>query len=199
MLSVFGAQTIDLKHCTAICGGVGQQADLQGQDLTILSTNCEDYKLVHAAPSEDTCSDWPLIIGSSVVFSDGYLHIFGGGATCFSMGTYWNNSVYTIDGSCHLNTGSPHNLVANDRVNIKLVESPKIVPFGDPAAQATLPHAKAIVTPILKANWNSFGSFEEVLRNRKPVVVTGLNIGDCVDKWTPSYMAERLGEEKEVI
>ncbi|KAL4217029.1 tRNA wybutosine-synthesizing protein 5 [Mactra antiquata] len=39
-------------------------------------------------------------------------------------------------------------------------------------------------------------SFEDISSNRKPVVLRGLDIGECKEKWTPEYLSEEGGSKE---
>jgi tRNA wybutosine-synthesizing protein 4 len=41
--------------------------------------------------------------------------------------------------------------------------------------------------------------FRTVLLNRKPVIIEGLDLGTCLDKWTPQYLCDQVGVDTKVI
>ncbi|KAH7134845.1 S-adenosyl-L-methionine-dependent methyltransferase [Dactylonectria estremocensis] len=195
-LAVFGAQVVDCGPLTAVCGGVGQHPSSQGQDIAFVSLS-EGLQVHLSAPSEDITHKWPLMIGSSVVSLRNQLVFLGGGATCFSMGTYWETGVNSVDASGVFPSHRKKSPCRN--MSISYVDSPKLTQFSGDLAERTQLSAKAAVTEIARVRLNSDSDFQQVLRNRKPVIIEGLNLGQCVENWTPEYMVHRMGEKKEVV
>ncbi|KAF7547296.1 hypothetical protein G7046_g9050 [Stylonectria norvegica] len=198
LLSVVGAQVVEVGSATAICGGVGHDTSIQGQGISLVAFSDQLFKVVGSAPSKESSEQRPLMIGSSVVSLDTSLLIVGGGATCFSMGTFWETGVYTAE--------IPHNFSETSALKsvprplkIDYVESPQIIHSSSDELDLSRLASKAAVTTIDRIKLSSEIGFQELLRNRKPVVIEGLTLGECVDKWTTSYMVDRVGEEKEVV
>ncbi|KAF7546729.1 hypothetical protein G7Z17_g8218 [Cylindrodendrum hubeiense] len=79
------------------------------------------------------------------------------------------------------------------------VDSPKVTHSSAGLVERTHTAAKATTTTIPRVRLNSDSDFQEVLRNRKPVIIEGLNLGQCMENWTPEYMVQCLGEKKEVV
>ncbi|KAH7146584.1 S-adenosyl-L-methionine-dependent methyltransferase [Dactylonectria macrodidyma] len=195
-LAVFGAQVVDCGSLTAVCGGVGQQQSSQGQDIAFVSLS-EGLQVHLSAPSENTNHKWPLMIGSSVVALRNQLVLLGGGATCFSMGTYWETGVYSVDAS---DISSSHGRgPPGQNMSISYVDSPKLTQFSGDLVEQTQVPAKATLKAIARVRLDSDSDFQQVLQARKPVIIEGLDLGQCVENWTPEYMVHRLGEKKEVV
>lgn len=192
---MFGAQVVECGSLTAVCGGVGQHPSSQGQDVAFVSLS-EGLQIHLSAPSGNTTDKWPLMVGSSVISLNNHLIILGGGGTCFSMGTFWETGIYSIDTSgvfpSHLNESTC------GAINISYVDSPKVTHSSADLAGRTRTAEKVTMTTIPRVRLNSDSDFKEVLRNRKPVIIEGLDLGQCVENWTPKYMVQRLGEKKEV-
>ncbi|PHH83163.1 hypothetical protein CDD82_3328 [Ophiocordyceps australis] len=95
-LSLFGAKCVDLGSQVIVCGGMGQNALFQGYDLIqVATTENGSYSVQTLQPND--VSSMPFMIGSSIITSGTGLLIIGGGATCFSMGTFWESGVYHIE------------------------------------------------------------------------------------------------------
>ncbi len=96
-LSVFGAEVIDLKSGLAICGGTGEDAQIQGDAITFITSKDGRFELVGLGLVQPSAENWPLMVGSSYLSKDTKLTVLGGGATCYAMGAYWTERPYRID------------------------------------------------------------------------------------------------------
>lgn len=156
----------------------------------------------------------PLLIGSCAVASPDTIVLLGGGATCFSMGTFWTKGTYTIDfHPVYLATSPSH--FGQPRRGI---DSPtfgaiaegldgKMETWGcaetvtlieaDGSAAALSKTAEPGLIPRVKLT--SEAQFVQIVREGKPVVMESVNIGSCTDKWTPAYMTSTVGADREVV
>ena len=89
----FGASVVQHCEMTAIIGGVAP-SDLipEVEDIVFLDTATGKQKPAAVAPP----STRPLLVGHSVASTKDGLVVMGGGAVCFSMGTFVNKGCYTI-------------------------------------------------------------------------------------------------------
>lgn len=195
-LAVFGAQVVENGPVSIICGGVGQAAVSQGQMMTFASLSHDKAIVVHATASN--VEQWPFMIGSSVLSVNGSLVVFGGGATCFSMGTFWETGIYSAEIPHRFLRASAQAPSSSTPISLKYLESPQLINSGEGIHQPDHRAAKATLTTIPRVTLKTERDFQEVLRDRKPVIIEGLSFGACLEKWTPDYMAERLGPTKEV-
>lgn len=53
--------------------------------------------------------------------------------------------------------------------------------------------------PIGRVEIRTPEDFEKVMARGKPVLLTGVSIGDCVEKWTPEYLIDKVGADRKVI
>lgn len=196
-LLVFGAQVVEAGSVAAVCGGVGQVPTSQGQAITFVTISGNPRQFIQVSSSSEVGQHWPFMIGASVLSLDRRLFVFGGGATCFSMGTFWESGIYSAKIPDNLfeiayptSSGLP--------INLKYLESPRIASSSNEIAETTGLGDKATLISIPRVSLESHGDFQEILRNRNPVVIEGLKLGGCVENWTPDYLAERLGRTKQV-
>src|SRR5690606_17748076 len=92
LLSVFGATVVDLGTSVAVCGGVGNEPSIQGQHVTLLTLKDGQASVAGSCSPPTGSTEWPFMIGSSVLAGGRHqLTVFGGGAVCFSMGSYWES------------------------------------------------------------------------------------------------------------
>lgn len=140
------------------------------------------------------------MIGSSLVANkDGFI-IVGGGATCFSMGTVWETRLYQVEQSGDFSTQSQAAAeFEQQELDVKYVELRRVVaPNQAELPVSTAQSPEVIPIPIPRVTLKSEGEFREILQQRKPVIVESLQLGECIQKWTPEYMVEKVGQEQEV-
>ncbi|KAJ4228247.1 tRNA methyltransferase ppm2 [Fusarium solani] len=197
-LSVFGAQSVDIGPLTVLCGGVGQDPSSQGQSVACVSLS-RGRLTTFAAMLSDKLEELPFMVGSSVISLNSSLVIVGGGATCFSMGTFWDTGVYTADFTNVVPDASGPQSTICKPLSIGYADSPKLTHPSTDGPDRPVLQGKAMITTILRVQLKSGTSMEKLIQERKPVIIEGLDLGGCVEKWTPEYMVQRLGEAKEVI
>lgn len=142
-----------------------------------------------------------MIGAAATVNGQQQLMLFGGGATCFSMGTFWETGVFSVD--------YPHEIKENETKRTRhktnclptFMESCKVIAMSsntvnDAASQAQ--EQRPAIVPIPRIQTTSSAKFEQVLKDGRPVVIEGLNLGECTEKWTPNHMIDAVGADKEV-
>jgi tRNA wybutosine-synthesizing protein 4 len=133
----------------------------------------------------------PLLTGhvSCVVDPDQVL-ILGGGAVCFSFGTFWTEGTWLLK-QADLNTGNAWALISETMPDRG---APK-PPFQDP----NLAYAKeGDISPILRVTIQTPAQFQQVVANGKPVVIEASNIGPCTELWTKEYLTDSVGSDRMV-
>lgn len=203
ILSVFGPSVVDLGSSVAICGGVGDESSIQGQHVALLQLKDRQVGGLgsHSPPKGST--EWPFMVGSSVLARGGQLTVFGGGAVCFSMGSYWELRSWDIELPPD-SQDSYYGPLYSGPGTCEYLESPKVLGKAQDEIESRQngaeigTKAKATITPIPRVRLTSGGDFRRYLQDGKPVVIEGLNIGDCLEKWTPAYMIEQVGKETQV-
>ncbi|KAF5019760.1 hypothetical protein F66182_8232 [Fusarium sp. NRRL 66182] len=196
-LSVFGTQIADIGPLSFVCGGVGQDASSQGQSIACVSM-ANGRLEISAVALSDRVEQLPFMIGSATISFGSQLIIVGGGATCFSMGTFWDTGVYRVDLADAIAKILPPKPTSTTPVALRYQDSPKLAhPISGGGQPISNPKTSITTIPRIKLQPGS--SFEDLVQNRKPVVIEGLNLGGCVEKWTPEYMVRKVGEAKEVV
>lgn len=162
--------------------------DMSEQEYSVHSTAClEGIKDGDPVPR-------PLLVGCSVASSEeDTLIIMGGGATCFSMGTYWNQGCYTISQfAAELTSLSPR-------------EKPRPEPWrlwetvewaGEPRHEQANADVKSVEVP--RVALESAESFAEILNASKPVIIQGQGLGSCTTNWTAAYLVDKIGPDRKV-
>ncbi len=137
-----------------------------------------------------------LLVGHSVISVDtGEMLVLGGGAVCFSFGTYWNPGLWTLQEAteapkpswylcCPPEANSlPAPLVSSiDSTDQDLIETP------------TKGNAKSIE----RVSVASSQAFEAIVTDAKPVILEGLDIGPCTETWTIDYLRDTVGPRRQV-
>jgi len=235
LLSRFGATCVALPTSNEflLLGGVIADHLLQPEDnflvfsvddaskTCVITKRLVDSKMITstASPKQDKAAaavPQPLLVGTSVITipDQNEVVILGGGATCFSMGTFWNKGVYTLQLPT-TTTSSSHS--SQGWIHEKTIE---IIP-GDPPKKptTTLPihpnpsgttaknshdgphHHRHNITPIPRVTLSSPSDFSNLLRQGKPAIITGLNLGPCVGKWDDlqGYVTDKVGSGRKIV
>ncbi|KAM0328356.1 hypothetical protein ACHAPQ_007149 [Fusarium lateritium] len=196
-LSVFGAQTADANSSTFVCGGVGENPSSQGQSIACVSLKNRKLEVV-ALDLREKVGQLPFMVGAATVSSDSQLVIIGGGATCFSMGTFWDTGVYKIELGEAISETYTELPINKPQVAISYQDSPKLTHPTTNISQSSQ-QPKLSITSIPRVKIQTESDFAELVQNRKPVIIEGLNLGGCVDKWNPEYMVQCVGKTREVV
>lgn len=150
-----------------------------------------------------TLSPNPMLIGFELQkdpLNDNIL-IFGGGATCFSFGTFWNQGVYEV---CMQGRGDHEWSKWRQKEHKAFAYSPvqRGVPTNEDADIAVPRpcNSQMNATPIQirKTRLESSSQFCEVRRSGWPIMFEGLELGACLNRWTPEYLKHEVGEEHPV-
>ncbi|KAI9873545.1 MAG: tRNA methyltransferase ppm2 [Pleopsidium flavum] len=139
----------------------------------------------------------PLLVGHMVAIANGgELLVLGGGAVCFSFGTFWNLGTWTLQDSRDLLGTSWH-----------LCNTVEVVPPLGPVVSATLQPAGnghshpsiPVLTPVGRARLTSPRAFEAIVTEAYPITMEGLDIGSCTKAWTIEYLKETVGAGRQVV
>ncbi|GAO14875.1 hypothetical protein UVI_02007140 [Ustilaginoidea virens] len=198
-LSVFGARTVDFRSHTLICGGTGLNSFSQGQVILSVKMNTRDSFAVSVLGNH-TGKAMPLMIGSSVLEVDDGVAILGGGATCFSMGTYWEVGARII--SIVDREGYRENMKSAEKKCplLQFVGSQRFNGSTIRREECLAPNqSTSTVTPIRRILLESPEQLSDMAKAGLPVIIEKADLGACVRKWTPEYMVDRVGYNTKVI
>jgi tRNA wybutosine-synthesizing protein 4 len=190
LLSRFGASSTPYRHRHIVAGGVIKKALLpRSRDILILTVS-EKNTAIRTLTFKTREIPAPSIIGANVVVSrDGLVTLLGGGATCFSMGTFWTPGIYSFrmdskgirDSVTHLSTRQPLSQQKVHRTGEGLTDT-----LSRPPCQIT------------RVKITSQDQFSSILLSKKPVILEGLDIGSCVQKWNLDYLLDAVGTDRKV-
>jgi tRNA wybutosine-synthesizing protein 4 len=186
-----------------LVGGVPKNEirDLNGGDLLIISKRPGSTSLVVESPTITLPQAIrPLLIGTAAAaVSRDEIVVAGGGAVCFSMGSFWNEGYLTITakGTTVQPWTFPVSQVQGQTkvqgTNRPLSPNRKSPTKGETRA-ATPKH-----TAIARAQCRSPEDFAAILAGSKPVIIEGLDLGPCCELWTLEYLKEKVGADREIV
>ncbi|KAF2753844.1 LCM-domain-containing protein [Pseudovirgaria hyperparasitica] len=104
--------------------------------------------------------------------------ICGGGAVCFSFGSFHNRTSYSL----------VEDFGTLGRKNI--LRSPHV--YDAQKVYGGIPQVEEIKV-------NTKEDFDMIVTNAKPVIIRGSDVGSCTELWTHEYLVEHIGAETEII
>ncbi|EEP80378.1 predicted protein [Uncinocarpus reesii 1704] len=159
---------------------------MQGQPL-------QDNLLTPLGLGVDFNGPRPLLVGhSSSPVEGGKILIAGGGAVCFSFGTFWNGGTWLLQDAAPDATNSW--LVVEVASNSE--QGPARTIAGTP--QPIINNQDSLVT-IPRIKITSSQEFRTIVDKSKPVILEGLDIGPCVRLWTKEYLQKSVGSDRKVV
>jgi tRNA wybutosine-synthesizing protein 4 len=195
----FGASLVPFGDALLLVGGVSNKAILNlSEEFLVISTGA---KIHVETPKVSLPKDaWPLLVGAGVTaVSDHEVMIIGGGAVCFSMGSFWNEGYLTVRsgqaGDSALWTVSTVEAVEQSETSEKT--SPKHASKAKSMGKKGTSHRKKSEVPRIQIN--SAEDFTALVQASKPAIIEGLNLGPCTELWTLDYLKEKLGVEREIV
>jgi len=157
--------------------------------------------LVSNVTGVETTQQLPLCIGTSTIpLRDGGLVVLGGGATCFSMGTFWNKGIFSFYPAAQNNgemlpstdtTGWIH------EKTLDIVPGESHVPVA-PMLETGATSDRQSIRTIPRVGLETAEDFSRIVRNGQPIVLDGLNLGRCVSEWNLDHLTEKVGHERKV-
>lgn len=199
----FGATINRTPWGLVIAGGIIPR-QIVPEDREILVLNTKEI-----LRSLDTGGDWndssimaiglgadfhgprPLMTGHAVyAVSPDQVLILGGGAVCFSFGTFWTEGTWLLKRK-ESTAENAWSLVSDE---LQPKESNKAQPRSEkPALQ------KADGIPaVRRIKVQEAAEFRQILADGKPVVIEGCDIGPCTDLWTKDYLTNAVGSDRKV-
>ena len=137
----------------------------------------------------------PLLVGHSTHAWGDLVIVLGGGAVCFSFGTYWNTELIT------LSTSNAQGFCASKHCDIE-GETTSQQCLGDistsqlAASEKHQQHFDA--TTLTRLQLESREDLNRVMMQGCPVVMSANDLGPCVRQWTLDTLASKIGADKTV-
>lgn len=122
--------------------------------------------------------------------------ILGGGATCFSFGTFWSSSYVLRRRDTQQDTRSWMLLRADSKTPVRsdAIHGQKAAHLNGSGVSAKDPQPRRIPRISIK----SASDFSAIRARAQPIVLDGLDIGPCTDLWTNDYLKAHVGPDRRV-
>jgi len=195
----FGACVVQSSIGILLVGGVADRV-LPNRFACICLPETPDNSLQSAEPFAIEWSrsmksqDRPLLVGHSVLKQCGSVIIVGGGVNCFSFGTYWNQSVCTLDSSTY--ERPPWGL--ENPASSKAGENPPQEPeslLESHFNQMSVVEALAAET-VRSTHVATAKDFDRIVNNSKPVKMENMELGSCLTEWTFDSLKQKIGNNR---
>lgn len=135
----------------------------------------------------------PLLTGHiACAVDDDQVLFVGGGAVCFSFGTFWTEGTWTLQ------------TVDSKEKNTWAVSAPKkdlaCKTPGRSVRNSYQSNPSTNIEPaqIPRTRIESAAQFQQLVANGKPVVIEGSDIGPCTQLWTKEYLTSAVGADRKV-
>lgn len=187
----------DTRATYALVGGNAACIDIECHPVVRLEVDTASITCVQSSMQGGFASiQGPLLVGHNAVNTGrGQVLIVGGGATCFSFGTYHNKSAWVLQWEESTQTWqtTDHSWTAS-----KARSDPR--PDGRTSVtQASVPGPRPRVVARLGPQDHEAQDYDRVLAARQPRAFAGLDLGSCLQKWSFTYLQETIGVDREVI
>ena len=196
------------KHqLTVIAGGIGRRclpdtsADILLANSNLNNCDIQGKKILDTGIKSVAVDGCILMIGTCIISpSLNTVLIMGGGAVCFSFGTYWNKShvvrldveqAHASDSNWRLsstNVPANYNSFLSDLNNSPERSEP------EKRDQVSTKTSKSVPRLQLKGKED----FLRIIASNKPVTIEQADIGSCIEKWTVPYLKQAIGAERKV-
>jgi len=180
-----------------LIGGVSRYLLPQKHDVVCLFPNpsgSSESDFAKLKPSIVECGSRPLLVGHSVYAYQDSVALAGGGAVCFSFGTYWNQCIYTLKMGTHKsesrwsydegqkpNSGARTRHESNDALTSSTI--PRI-----------LTETAMSITP--RMHLEDSKGFKRVVDTSNPVVMEDMDLGPCVTEWSLEALKVKVGAQR---
>lgn len=203
-LNRFGASSTNCDGQLLVVGGITSD-ELVPEYAEIVALDIDDKTghLETRLTKLEGHSILPLLVGHSVATSGRSLLIMGGGAVCFSFGTFWNKGCYTVSFDRKAN----FYLQRLDKVLVvtpepwkylKTIEVESVSKAEILVPSATIQQEKAREPVVVRRKKISSSSdFTSILATAEPVILEGLDLGSCTELWTNAYLLDRIGRDRQ--
>ncbi len=189
-----GACLINSPLGLLLIGGVLGKTSTQNIDILRLTKACTNengpWGWQISLLDYQTDGKWPLLVGHTALSFHGSVVIAGGGAVCFSFGTYWNQAITTV------HTG------AEQQVQFTLLAPDSKLPSARSMREQkslTIPDPFAGKFPrVQNEKIISAREFEGIAQEGHPVIIQGSQLGSCTTSWTMDNLKAKIGADRNV-
>jgi tRNA wybutosine-synthesizing protein 4 len=224
----FGASLVPFGNSLLLMGGISAKDILSLAD-EFLIISAGGRMTVEKVTVNGPPNMWPLLVGCNALpVSEDEVLVLGGGAVCFSMGSFWNQGCFSIAKSeipdrlpwnvstCQPNPedagqGGPSKVTPLSKSKRKAKGkgkgkgNPKAVGevIGKTNTNSTsepkAPTTGPTVSTVPRIQLQSAEDFARLVTDSKPAIIQGLDLGPCTTLWTLDYLKDTLGTEREIV
>ncbi|KAL4776668.1 tRNA wybutosine-synthesizing protein 4 [Aspergillus nidulans var. acristatus] len=147
----------------------------------------------------------PLLVGhvSHAISTDQVL-LLGGGAVCFSFGTFWTGGTWML---CPVGERADNDwaLICENVEKPTKAKAAAQIPAKTKKQKVSRKHkpvkykSTTKVTPIRRIRVESADEFQQILEDAQPVIIEDADIGPCTELWTKEYLVNTVGSDRKVI
>ncbi|KAF1927863.1 LCM-domain-containing protein [Didymella exigua CBS 183.55] len=188
-----GASLVPWGDALLLIGGVSKLGIVSlADEFMLLTRSDKGINIQH--PEIHLPAYWPLLVGAGIsAVSRNEIVVAGGGAVCFSMGSFWNEHYLTIT-PFETHGARQWSLLPlqADSTSAKPVSTQK-----DERRKLSKKGPK--LKDILRVQLQSPGDFAALVATFQPAIITGLDIGPCTRLWSIDYLEANLGSDRELI
>ncbi|OJD14321.1 hypothetical protein AJ78_05316 [Emergomyces pasteurianus Ep9510] len=204
-LGRFGASVATTSRGSFIIGGVVARNGCIPQEYEIMLLDQTALKGLLLSPATPVLKavrlgvefngPRPLLVGhSSCKIGDDDALIIGGGAVCFSFGSYWNEGTWLLQ--------SAGSKATNQWILYKPSTSGGVTGLPDNISDTMHNHPTAgtpKIEAIRRIRISTAREFQIIVDNARPVILSGLDIGSCQKSWTKEYLEKAVGRDRKVV
>ena len=181
-----------------LIGGVSNSMAQDGDIICLSRESCNDKPTAEwqwTLVDSRTSGQRPLLVGHTTFASHDFVTVVGGGAVCFSFGTYWNTEIITLS-TCNVRGFSAANTDHLKSEPASRKQPMDVSTNQGISAQPVPSHSNNIA--IAKVHLKSSKEFEGVLNQRRPVVLNATDLGTCTREWTLDTLKAKIGCDRTV-
>jgi tRNA wybutosine-synthesizing protein 4 len=205
----FGATLVSHSGRLLVIGGVARDVMLTADEEIVIvdafkSDIEQERKLLNKVHFKGRFPP-PLLIGSSVSCSGDNIIITGGGAVCFSFGTFWNRGCFTLSLQVMPRNENSEDNDSQSQVleTWKYLQTVESLPHGksenNGSGPSNLNREKTLDLVIIqRMKISSACDFSTLVSLAKPVILEELNLGSCTTAWTSDYLQDHVGRDSKV-
>ena len=191
-----GAALVPWGDSLLLIGGVPRSGiHSRSEDFVLLKHSDTEIRVRH--PIMQLPSTWPLLVGMGIcAVSANEVLIVGGGAVCFSMGSFWNQGYFTVtkNGMQGVRLWRANPRQVDGTAQAKPLEAHR---KGQPMKAKKSSGVRTVEVPHV--GLQSAEDFDRLVAACKPAIIEGIHIGPCTDLWTIDYLKEKIGAERELV
>ena len=138
----------------------------------------------------------PLLVGHSTHTWRDLVIVLGGGAVCFSFGTYWNTELITLSTSNAQGSCAPTHHGPKDETT-----SPQRLLGDSRAGQLTASEKRQRcfdATTLTRLQLESPEDLDRFIKQGRPVVISANDLGPCMRQWTLDTLTLKIGADRTV-